>query len=67
MKLIDKDKTYNDLIDEIDFLRTQDYDLYCELGDRIQYIIEQQEYIIVNFEDKWTMNYRERITENRLF
>lgn len=58
-KLIDKDRTYSDLIDEIDFLRTQNYDLYCELGDRIQYIINQQECIVVNYEDKWNVDYLE--------
>ena len=59
MRLINKDKIYNELIDEIDFLRTQNYDLYCELGDRIQYIINQQSCIVVNYEDKRNMDYLE--------
>lgn len=39
MKLIDAEKTYNELIDRIDWLRYQDYDMYCHIGDIIYSVI----------------------------
>ncbi len=42
MKLIDADTAYNELIDSIDYLRERDYDLYCEVGDTIRYVIDNQ-------------------------
>lgn len=42
MRLIDADKVYNDLIDNIDYLRNQNYGLYSSIGDTIQFVIEQQ-------------------------
>lgn len=42
MRPIDADKVYNDLIDNIDYLRIQDYDAYSSVGDTIQFIIDQQ-------------------------
>lgn len=41
-RLIDADKVYNDLIDNIDYLRNQNYDAYSSVGDTIQFIIDQQ-------------------------
>lgn len=40
MRLIDADKIYNNLIDNIDDLRNQDYDLYCSIGDMIQFAVD---------------------------
>ena len=45
--LIDANKTYLDLIDAIDWLREQDYDLYSHIGDEIRYVISHQERIEV--------------------
>lgn len=42
MRLIDADKIYNDLIDNIDYLRNQNYGLYSSVGDTIRFVIEQQ-------------------------
>lgn len=40
MRLVDADKIYSCLIDGIDDLRNQDYDLYCSIGDMIQFAID---------------------------
>lgn len=40
MRLIDADKIYSYLIDSIDDLRGQDYDLYCSIGDMIQFAVD---------------------------
>lgn len=42
MRLIDADKLQQDLIDQIDWLRKQDYELYCAIGDDITFCIDKQ-------------------------
>lgn len=42
MRLIDADKLQQDLIDQIDWLRKQDYELYCAIGDDITWCIDKQ-------------------------
>lgn len=42
MRLIDVDKLQQDLIDQIDWLRKQDYELYCAIGDDITFCIYKQ-------------------------
>lgn len=42
MRLIDEDKLQQDLIDQIDWLRKQDYELYCAIGDDITFCIDKQ-------------------------
>ena len=42
MRLIDADKLQQDLIDQIDWLRKQDYELYCAIGDDITFCIYKQ-------------------------
>lgn len=39
--LINRQETYKELIDRIDYLRDKDYELYCEIGDVIQDCIEK--------------------------
>lgn len=43
MRLIDADKLQQDLIDQIDWLRKQDYELYCAIGDDITFCIDKQQ------------------------
>lgn len=42
MRLIDADKLQKDLLDQIDWLREQDYELYCAIGDDITWCIDKQ-------------------------
>lgn len=42
MRLIDADKLQQDLIDRIDWLRKQDYELYCAIGDDITFCIDKE-------------------------
>lgn len=42
MRLIDADKLQQGLIDQIDWLRKQDYELYCAIGDDITFCIDKQ-------------------------
>lgn len=42
MRLIDADKLQQDLIDQIDWIRKQDYELYCAIGDDITWCIDKQ-------------------------
>lgn len=39
--LINRQETYKELIDRIEYLRDKDYELYCEIGDVIQDCIEK--------------------------
>lgn len=39
--LINRQETYKELIDRIDYLRDKNYELYCEIGDVIQDCIEK--------------------------
>ena len=40
-RLVDAEKVCDILIDNIDWLRNQDYDLYCLIGDKIHFAIDQ--------------------------
>ena len=42
MRLIDADRLQQDLINQIDWLRKQDYELYCAIGDDITWCIDKQ-------------------------
>ena len=43
MKLIDADKLYDDLIDDLDdWLKSRDYDMCCCVGDAIREVIDSQ-------------------------
>ena len=43
MKLIDANKLYDDLIDDLDdWLKSRDYDMYCCVGDTIREVIDSQ-------------------------
>lgn len=42
MRLIEADKLQKDLLDQIDWLREQDYELYCAIGDDITWCIDKQ-------------------------
>lgn len=41
-RLIDADKIYESLIERIDWLRKQDYETYCAVGDTIRFVTDQQ-------------------------
>lgn len=41
-RLIDADKLYESLIENISFLKEQDYETYCAVGDTIRFVIDQQ-------------------------
>ena len=41
-RLIDADKLYESLIENINWLREQDYETYCAVGDAIRFVIDQQ-------------------------
>lgn len=41
MRLIDADRLQQDLINQIDWLRKQDYELYCAIGDDITWCIDK--------------------------
>lgn len=40
-RLIDADKLYEFLIENISFLKEQDYETYCAVGDTIRFVIDQ--------------------------
>ena len=42
MRLIDADRLQQDLINQIDWLRKQDYEIYCAIGDDITWCIDKQ-------------------------
>lgn len=43
MRLVDADKLYDDLIDDLDdWLKGRDYDTYCCVGDAIREVIDHQ-------------------------
>ena len=46
MRLIDANNTYKELIDNIDWLREQDYETYSTIGDDIRTILDKQPMIL---------------------
>ena len=41
-RLIDADKLYESLIEDISWLKEQDYETYCAVGDTIRFVTDQQ-------------------------
>lgn len=41
-RLIDADKQYESLIENISWLKEQDYETYCAVGDAIMFVTDQQ-------------------------
>jgi hypothetical protein len=41
-RLIDTDKLYESLIENISWLKEQDYETYCAVGDTIRFVTDQQ-------------------------
>lgn len=41
-RLIDADKLYESLIENISWLKEQDYETYCAVGDTIRFVTDQQ-------------------------
>lgn len=41
-RLIDADKRYESLIENISWLKEQDYETYCAVGDAIMFVTDQQ-------------------------
>lgn len=41
-RLIDSDKLYESLIENISWLKEQDYEMYCAVGDAIRFVTDQQ-------------------------